>query len=204
MNSVRSVIQRKRFPLDIMLVCVRWYVAYPLSLRNLEEMMQERGVFIDHSTIHRWVIKLVPVLEEAFRKRKRKRGTGAVGKSWRQNHNAIVATEVLTLSRDYFRLRKGLERRLYELARKHCGLQAKFTIGLDTLLKKSGAMCSLKEFRRQIKEVVTSNALPDYSLEFDPAGDVVTIWTRDGGKRLRRMIAEVQERGIATLDGILT
>jgi hypothetical protein len=43
-----------------------------------------------------------------------------------------------------------------------------------------------------------------YSLEFDPAGDVVTIWTRDGGKRLRRMIAEVQERGISTLDGILT
>ena len=119
-------------------------------------------------------------------------------------YNAVVATEVLTLSRDYFRLRKGLERRLYELARKHCGLQAKFAIGLDTLLKKSGAMCSLKEFRRQIKDVVTSNALPDYSLEFDPAGDVVTIWTRDGGKRLRRMIAEVQERGIATLDGILT
>jgi len=59
-----------------------------------------------------------------------------------------------------------------KLAPKHCGLQAKFAIGLDTLLKKSGAMCSLKEFRRQIKEVVTSNepnALPDYSLEFDPA-----------------------------------
>jgi hypothetical protein len=45
MNSVRSVIQRKRFPLDIMLVCVRWYVAYPLSVRNLEQMMQERGLF---------------------------------------------------------------------------------------------------------------------------------------------------------------
>jgi len=85
---------------------------------------------------------------------------------------------VFTLSRDYFRLRKGLERRLYELARKHCGLQAKFTIGLDTLLKKSGAMCSLKKFRRKIKEVVTSNTLPDYSLEFDPAGDVVTIKKR--------------------------
>ena len=53
MNSVRTVIQRQRFPLDIMLRCVRWYVAYALSLRNLEEMMQERGVFVDHSTIHR-------------------------------------------------------------------------------------------------------------------------------------------------------
>ena len=55
-----------RFPLDIMLTCVRWYLAYALSLRNLEEMMQERGVFVDHSTIHRWVIKLTPVLEEVF------------------------------------------------------------------------------------------------------------------------------------------
>ena len=80
MSNARSVIKRLRFPLDIMLLCVRWYVAYALSLRNLEEMMQERGVFADHSTIHRWLIKLVPVLEEAFRKRKRKRGIGAVGK----------------------------------------------------------------------------------------------------------------------------
>src|SRR5450759_4342627 len=66
MNRVRSVIQRKRFPLDIMLLCVRWYVAYPLSLRNLEEMMQERGLFVDHSTIHRWIVKLVPVLRKPF------------------------------------------------------------------------------------------------------------------------------------------
>jgi putative transposase len=74
MKGVRSVIQRQRFPLDL---------AYPLNLRNLEEMMEERGVFVDHSTIHRWVTKLVPVLEEVFRQRKRKRGIGAVGKSWR-------------------------------------------------------------------------------------------------------------------------
>src|SRR5450756_1596872 len=72
-----------------MLLCVRWYVAYALSLRNLEEMMQERGLFVDHSTIHRWVIKLVPVLQEAFRKRKRKRGIGAIGKSWRLDETYI-------------------------------------------------------------------------------------------------------------------
>jgi len=89
MNGARSVIKRLRFPLDIMLLCVRWYIAYPLSLRNLEEMMQERGLFVDHSTIHRWVIKLVPVLQEAFRKRKRKRGIGAVGKSWRLDETYI-------------------------------------------------------------------------------------------------------------------
>src|SRR5664279_3971100 len=89
MGNARSVIKRLRFPLDIMLLCVRWYVAYALSLRNLEEMMQERGLFVDHSTIHRWVIKLVPVLQEAFRKRKRKRGIGAVGKSWRLDETYI-------------------------------------------------------------------------------------------------------------------
>lgn len=115
-------------------------------------------------------------------------------------YNAIVATEVLTLSRDYFRLRKGLERRLYELARKHCGLQARFTIGLDTLHKKSGATCSLREFRRQILEIMTDGALPDYSMTFDKSKDLVTLWTRDGGKRLRRMIQDVRDRGISTLD----
>jgi transposase-like protein len=89
MGNAKSVIKRLRFPLDIMLLCVRWSVAYALSLRNLEEMMQERGLFIDHSTIHRWVIKLVPVVQEAFRKRKRKRGIGAVGKSWRLDETYI-------------------------------------------------------------------------------------------------------------------
>jgi putative transposase len=88
MGNARSVIKRL-IPLDTMLLCVRWYVAYPLSLRNLEEMMRERGLFVDHSTIHRWVMKLIPVLEEAFRKRKRKRGIGAVGKSWRLDETHI-------------------------------------------------------------------------------------------------------------------
>jgi len=88
-KAMKSVIKRVRFPLDIMLTCVRWYLAYALSLRNLEEMMQERGVFVDHSTIHRWVIKLTPVLEDAFRKRKRKRGIGAVGDSWRLDETYV-------------------------------------------------------------------------------------------------------------------
>jgi putative transposase len=67
---------------------VRWYVGYALSLRN-REMMQERGLFVDHSTIDRRVINLVPVLQEAFRKRERKRCIGAVGKSWRLDETYI-------------------------------------------------------------------------------------------------------------------
>ena len=68
------------FEKEIILTCVRWYVAYPLSYRQLEEMMQERGVTVDHSTINRWVLKYAPELEEAFRRRKR-----PVGHSWRMD-----------------------------------------------------------------------------------------------------------------------
>jgi putative transposase len=58
--GVARVPKRLHYPLDVMLLCVRWYVAYSLSLRNLEEMMAERGIAVDHSTVHRWVIKRVP------------------------------------------------------------------------------------------------------------------------------------------------
>ena len=61
-EALRQVVQRLHYPLEVMLVCVRWYAAYPLSFRNIEEMMAERGVFIDHSTLHRWSMKMLPVL----------------------------------------------------------------------------------------------------------------------------------------------
>jgi transposase-like protein len=78
------VLKRLHYPLDVILTCVRWYVAYPLSLRHLEEMMAERGVSVDRSTVHRWAIKLLPVSENAFRRRKR-----AVGKGWRMDETYI-------------------------------------------------------------------------------------------------------------------
>jgi transposase-like protein len=52
-SALRKVILRFHYPLEAMLTCVRWYVAYQLSLRHIEEMMQERGVFVDHATVHR-------------------------------------------------------------------------------------------------------------------------------------------------------
>jgi transposase-like protein len=72
------------FPKDVMLTCVRWYVAYPLSYRHVEELMHERGVRVDHSTINRWVIKYSPQLEEAFHRRKR-----PVWISWRLDETYI-------------------------------------------------------------------------------------------------------------------
>ncbi len=68
----------------LLLSVVRWYLAYSLSLRNLEEIMAERGVIVDHSTLHRWVIRLVALLDKAFRRHKRK-----LGRRWRMDETYI-------------------------------------------------------------------------------------------------------------------
>ena len=72
------------FERDVILWGVRWYVAYPISYRQLEEMMQDRGVEVDHSTLNRWVLKYVPLLEQEFRARK-----CPVGRSWRMDETYI-------------------------------------------------------------------------------------------------------------------
>ena len=72
------------FPQDIILMGVRWYVAYPLSYRHVEELMEERGVPLDHATIQRWVVKYSPLLEEAFHRRKQ-----PVWVSWRLDETYI-------------------------------------------------------------------------------------------------------------------
>ena len=82
--GIGKVLKRLHYPLHVILLCVRWYVAYSLSLRNLEEMMAERGFEVDHSSVHRWVIKLVPLLEKAFRRHKR-----PVGRSWRMDETYV-------------------------------------------------------------------------------------------------------------------
>jgi putative transposase len=61
----------RHFDRSVILLCIRWYLAYNLSLRNLEEMMAERGISVDHATIHRWVIRYSPELLKRFNARKR-------------------------------------------------------------------------------------------------------------------------------------
>jgi hypothetical protein len=92
--------------------------------------------------------------------------------------NAVQAHEVLTINSDYFRLRKPLERRLYELARKHCGNQATFVIGVELLKEKCGSKGTLREFRRMLKEIAQDDLLPDYALDPDWARDQVVIRRR--------------------------
>jgi len=94
-------------------------------------------------------------------------------------YRSVTAKSVLTLSPDYFRLRKPLDRRIYEIARKHCGNQSKFKISLDILYKKSGSTVPLKRFRQAFKELSESNELPDYSIQFDIKNDIVTISSRN-------------------------
>ena len=93
--------------------------------------------------------------------------------------NAIRAQEVLTLHRDYFRLRKPIERRVYELARKHCGQRDSWRIGLLTLLKKTGSQSPKKRFRQMIRHLVEHDHLPDYFVEFDSEGDMVVFRNRN-------------------------
>jgi putative transposase len=83
-STLRGVIKRLHFPLEVMLVCVRWYAAYALSLRNLEEMMAERGVLVGHTTVHRWAVKMPPVLAKVFRRRQ-----VPVGRSWRVDETYV-------------------------------------------------------------------------------------------------------------------
>ncbi|MFC3169647.1 replication initiator protein A [Paracoccus fontiphilus] len=96
--------------------------------------------------------------------------------------NAIKAQEVLTLSRDYFKLRKPLERRIYELARKHCGRQTEWRISLEKLQKKCGSGSSLREFRRLISSISDEdeekNHIPDYQIRFDSDADVLIVRSR--------------------------
>jgi plasmid replication initiation protein len=91
-------------------------------------------------------------------------------------YNAVLGKEVLTLPRDYFRLRKPLERRIYELARKHCGQQNEWSISLDLLRKKCGSSSNEREFRRMVSTICEENSehnhIPDYviTLEGDNVG----------------------------------
>lgn len=122
-EALRKVIKRMHYPLEVMLVCVRWYAAYPLSLRHIEEIMQERGVCGDHATVHRWALKMLPVLAAVFRQRKRPVGTSwrldethlKVAGRWQYLYRAVdrdghTVDFLLTARRDAAAARRFLER----------------------------------------------------------------------------------------------
>ena len=117
---------------------------------------------------------------EAWQIRRRSRGGRMVSVTVQLSEwlfRAVLAKSVLTLSRQYFRLRKPLERRVYELARKHCGHQPEWRVSLDVLLKKSGSASPKRVFRKMIRDMIAADTLPDYALAEEP-GDIFRIAPR--------------------------
>ena len=94
-------------------------------------------------------------------------------------YNAVQARDVLTIHRDYFRLRKPLERRLYELARKHCGKQTMWKIGLELLRGKCGSKTHLRDFRSQLSAITEAGTLPEYRIIYNRDQDQVTFVAKD-------------------------
>ena len=92
-------------------------------------------------------------------------------------YRAALSRSVLSLSRDYFRMRKPLERRIYELARKHCGRQNLWRISITKLHQKSGSASPRRVFRAMLREMIAADALPDYHLS-EEAGDILKVVPR--------------------------
>jgi plasmid replication initiation protein len=97
--------------------------------------------------------------------------------------------EMLSINRDYFKLVGGIERRLYELARKHCGRQPFWKVGMETLWQKSGSTAELKEFRRKIfKGQVDLGTLPDYRVQLKPELDQVWFFSKHHKEPIQAII----------------
>jgi plasmid replication initiation protein len=108
--------------------------------------------------------------------------------------DAIENNHVLTLNRKYFQLRKPVERRLYEIARKHCGNQPKWEIRLDRLKSKCGSVSSMKEFKRMVQSVIAvdfkENHLPDY--KFELSDDIICVRPKASRKLDGQMLQPLQ------------
>ena len=94
--------------------------------------------------------------------------------------NSILGSAVLSIDKDYFRLRKPTERRLYELARKHCGNQVAWKITLQNLKEKLGITSQMKLFRFNIKKIAETNHLPEYNISME--NDVVMVTRKEPPK----------------------
>jgi len=116
-------------------------------------------------------------------------------------YRAVLSKSVLTLSRDYFRLRKPLERRIYELARKHCGRQPEWRVSVEVLHKKSGSASPRRVFRAMLREMIAADHLPDYILA-EEAGDILRVTPRVvAGPELPPFAAEVLDEARALAPG---
>ena len=113
---------------------------------------------------------------------------------------AVLAKSVLTLNRDYFRLRRPLERRIYALARKHCGSQPRWRVSVTTLAEKSGSVSPRRVFRAMLREIIAEDRLPDYRLEELP-GDLIRVTPRKPRRTGAALAAETLDTARALRPG---
>lgn len=114
-------------------------------------------------------------------------------------YRAVLAKSVLTLNRAYFTLRKPLERRLYELARKHCGRQPEWRVSVETLLKKTGSTSPRRVFRAMLREILKADTLPDYVLSEEP-GDIIAV--RPRAQPSRAQVLEPGQRPVLSPEAL--
>ena len=103
-------------------------------------------------------------------------------------YNSIIGKEVLTINRDYFRLGKPMERRFYEIARKHCGRKPEWSIGLVPLMEKTGSTGTLRKFRLNAKTIAQDDHLPDYSMAID-SDDIVRFTNRTASENTQEILS---------------
>jgi len=106
-------------------------------------------------------------------------------------YNAVLSKETLTLNPEYFQIGGGLERRIYEIARKHCGNQPTWKISLQALHEKSGSQASLREFRRMLQVIAEENNLFDYQINYNREENLVEFLNRDEDIHLQASIKKL-------------
>lgn len=114
-------------------------------------------------------------------------------------YRQIMTNEVLALAPEYFRLRKAIERRVYEIARKHCGSQAEWSIGLEKLQRKVGSTDTLRAFRGMVRQLAESGHLPDYLVQLSEA-DMVRFVNQRVAQKVQSATGKIELSGDAYHD----
>lgn len=117
-------------------------------------------------------------------------------------YNGLMEFEVLTMDRAYFHLSSPIDRRLYEIARKHCGEQPMFKINIDLLMEKLGVKATRAQFRALLRERILADLLPEYRMALDTSAkpDDVLFYTRNTGKLAKHLIATSLSAWFSTLE----
>lgn len=157
----------------------RAYRDFVTALARLKGTMISTNMNIDADEQRDHIFGLIEEVEAI----KTKKGTKAVTvvtvtlPNWL--YEQVLNNRVLRISPDYFRIRKAIDRRIYEIARKHCGTQPEFKISLEKLYKKTGAASTKEKFRFNIKQLAKANDLPDYEISYSADDDIISLKNRD-------------------------